>query len=322
MNVIGIVILNYNGAADTIECLTSVLPAAPEGTRVVVVDNASTDRSFEAIFKWLTTYCERCALVFECGRANNSDTNGHVFDVALIRAEKNRGFSAGNNIGIAYLESRGGCRYYWLLNNDTVIATNAVRALTSFADAHSSMGLIGSTIVDYNDRDRVQCAGGALYSRLTTRTRSALAGVMLSTALTSREPAMNYICGAAMLIRREVFADVGYLDERYFLYYEEIDYSRRALTLGHRLGWCRESIVFHKGGATTNAGSKSKSPLSEYHSNLSCLKYIAKFESTSRLVVIAATRLFLKSTFLGFERRWNLYRALMKAYLDFARTLG
>jgi GT2 family glycosyltransferase len=111
----------------------------------------------------------------------------------------------------------------------------------------------------------------------------------------------------------------GLFSPSYFLYYEEIDYARRAAASGYGLGWCRGSIVFHKGGASAGSkigGNARKSVTAEYHSNLSALKYTRKFHP-GILPVAFVSRLCLKVVHAAISHDLRLLRPLFEAYRDF-----
>lgn len=312
---VGVILVNWNGWRDTVECLESLVPAMRGGdVAVVVVDNASTNDSVMQLERWGARIAHELSFGRLVSHAPTKCPN-----IALVVADENRGFAAGNNIGIEVLRAHYACDYYWLLNNDTVIEADAIEALVKFAEARPEVGVIGSTIVEHQERGRIQCAGGAYYDPRTTVNWAALAGCPRDGIEHAREPRMNYICGAAMFMRAALVDHVGLLEEEYFLYYEEIDYARRATSMGYAIGWCRDAIVYHKGGASTG-GNRSrttkKSALAEYHANLSCLKFTRRFEPDS-LRVISATRFALKTGYLLATRQWQLLPTLVRAYVDF-----
>lgn len=316
---VGIVLVNWNGWRDTIACLESLAPALRGGlAQVVVVDNGSTDPSLAELARWGAGRAPTLGLTW--GRAPAEAPPAELPAVTVLAAGANRGFAAGNNAGLRYLRAHAEHAYLWLLNNDATVEPEAVAALVAFADAHPAVGLVGSTIVDHAAPDRIQCAGGAFYDRRLTRNRAALAGHPRSAVAAAGElPRFDYICGAAMFMRATMVDEVGLLDEAYFLYYEEIDYARRAIAHGHELAWCRAAVVHHKGGASTGGNQPRRSALAEYHANLSCLKFTRRFEPRS-FVPVAITRFALKTGYLVAGRQWHLLPTLVRAYVDYFRT--
>jgi GT2 family glycosyltransferase len=300
-----VVVLNWNGWPDTLECLASLRPAV-EGrlARVIVVDNASTDPSVLRIGEWLRAAGGSVAVV-----ADGEALPAQPSDYTLIRSGRNGGFAAGNNLGIA-LALAMGVEYVFLLNNDATVEAESIPALVACADQDPAAAIIGSTLIE--EGGQIKIAGGARYNRLLTISKRALA------AQGNRRGQMNYVAGAAMFIRAEALRKVGLLDEDYFLYFEELDLTERVTAAGFRIGWCAESIVYHQRGRS--AGSRSgvhsrKSSLSEYHSNLSCLIFTHKFYP--RLFWLAAPiRFLLKLAHHLLSFRPALVVPLVRAYHD------
>ncbi|MHB0913505.1 MAG: glycosyltransferase family 2 protein [Armatimonadota bacterium] len=317
------IVLNWNGWVDTIQCLESILPQVLDGmVSVVVVDNASADDSAARIDEWISTASSSHNLNYAKATDESCPGEPHL---ALVRSADNLGYAAGNNLGIEFALEHCTCEFLWILNNDTAVHQAAVTELLKWADTSPETGILGSTLVDYYHRDKVQCAGGAYYSPWSTIYRPALAGADLDQVLRSKERLEpDYISGAAMLLRTEMVKRVGMLNADYFLYFEELDYSRRARCLGYRTGWCPASIVYHKGGAS--AGSRSginekKSTLSEYHSNLSALKYTRTFHP-SLFPIAFVSRFCLKVLHCLAKRNFYLLRPLISSYKDFLLRTG
>lgn len=297
---VSIVVLNWNGWRDTIECLESLSSFTERGEAgVVVVDNGSSDDSVSQLRSWMTK------------QPRSDEAN------VLLEAEQNLGYAAGNNIGIRLALSRPQCEFVWLLNNDTRADPESLPELLRCARAHNDVGAFGSTIADYWRPDITQCAGGARYNALTTLNRSLLAGMPLTKAV-QHEPVLrlDYISGAAMFLRAQAVKRVGLLDETFFLYFEELDYARRLTKAGYSIAWCPDSIIFHKGGSSAgsrSSGREMKSQLSELHSNRSALIY-ARRASPRLFPLIALTRFVLKLLNMAIRGEWYLFRPLLQGF--------
>lgn len=277
---IAVVIVNWNGARDTLACLDSLLgPIEQEKLSVVVVDNGSTDGSCGVITAWAQGRLSSLQVVDAPPQAAGSpvtQTPSRWPFMTLIRSPRNLGFAAGSNLGIRLCLESGLVDWIWLLNNDTAVEEGAVDALLACTAGPKAPGLIGCTIVEFSDRSRVQCAGGFRHRYLIGTGSPAYRGQPLAEVLASPSPRIDHIAGTSMLMRVDMLREVGLLNEEFFLYFEELDYALRAARAGYDSAWCRRSIVAHKGGVS--AGSRSlanrrKTPLSEYHSNLSALKF-------------------------------------------------
>ncbi len=138
---IGVVILNWNGHADTIACLESLVAADPAPARVVVVDNASTDDSVAVLTRW-------------AGRAQLHPT--------MVRSGHNRGFAGGNNLGLEVLARDVAITHSLLLNNDATVEPDFFGEVAAALERSPSAGLLGVTIYEGPGRERVWYAGGRL----------------------------------------------------------------------------------------------------------------------------------------------------------------
>ncbi len=253
-----IIILNWNGWKDTIECLESLFQLDRPSFYVVVCDNASTDGSIEKIKEWargeilagvdnpdlsyLTfppkpkpiPYLELTREEAE-GRTVNVTTQ-----LVLIQNGANLGFAGGCNVGIRYALRDASCRFFWLLNNDTVAESNALSSLLRLMQQRPEVGLCGSLNLSYFSPNKVQAQGGKTYRRWTARVRSEPQFTI--DELTSHPTSIDYVNGASMLASRAFLEEIGLMDESYFLYFEELDWAMRALGK-FQLGYAKESVV-------------------------------------------------------------------------------
>jgi GT2 family glycosyltransferase len=219
-----VIILNWNGKEDTLQCLRSVQEVDYPRYRVLVVDNASTDGSVEAI---------RAAFPA----------------VELLVNDSNLGFAAGNNEGIQYALQRG-ADCVFLLNSDTQVEHTVLAELVRAGEADPEVGL-ASPKVYYLDRPQVIYYAGArqgwlpLLPRLigTGETRSATAG---ERGQVEQLQEVDYVWGQAMFIKRQVIASVGLLDPRFFMYYEDADYCLRAKDAGYKIVCVPQARVWHQ----------------------------------------------------------------------------
>jgi GT2 family glycosyltransferase len=320
-NKVGIIVLNWNRPIDTVECLESLLPYVKQQIATIICcDNGSTDNSLTIIRSWAK---ERFPSPFVNEEwtgddfSQRSKTPGFI----LISVDVNRGYAAGNNIGIRCAIKMGGLDYLWILNNDTVVEKNALPELIAAAESFNSIGIFGCTLVDYDNPEAVQCAGGCRFYPLVTIMKNVFQGKKLYDVLNFKKNIrLDYISGASMFMRSSIPEQIGLLNESYFLYYEEIDYAKRLkIRTNYDIGWCKKSIVLHKGGVSTNRRSKKDSSgswLSNYHENFSTLLYTLN-QHRNLLPVAAPFRLTMKLATLVIFRRWRSFDPLIKAYWDF-----
>jgi len=250
-----IIILNWNGKEDTIECLKSIKGLRYSNYETVVIDNASTDGSVSEI--------------------------EHTFPgITLLESEINRGYAGGNNIGLRYALDHD-ADYVWILNNDTIVHENALGSLIEKIEADSSIGICGSRLIYYHDRETIQALGGGTYNKWLGTTAHVGANEPASIHFNEKEieRRLDYIVGASMLVSDQFLKEVGLLSEDYFLYYEELDWSLRAKGT-FKLGYADSSLVYHKEGASikgNNVKLNSKSRLSDYYQIKNRLKFTWKF---------------------------------------------
>ena len=314
-----VIVLNWNGWPDTLECLDSLTRLESEPESIVVVDNGSTDQSVGCILSWAE---ERFGHV-QVLEYNAAEPEKAVVvpPFLLIRHPANLGFSGGNNSAISWALRQGVFDCIWLLNNDTTVRPDTLGRLLGCAE-QTGAGVVGSTVVHDDRQEVVQCAGGCLYNPLTTVFRPYLSGTSVQEALLEKDPPdLDYIFGASLFVRGEVFARCGLLNEEYFLYYEEIDFCKRVQRAGYTLFWCPEAVVRHKGsssaGKQESAGrEKEKKVFANYHENLSTLLFTWRFYPWL-LPLALLFRFFGKFAVVMVRGDWFLIQPLLMAYFDF-----
>ena len=291
-----IILLNWNGAAVTIDCAESVL--ALEGTpfRLVICDNASADDSVARLREWASGRVGESVSgrphLLELPNEPNAWQHASPAEggVVLIQTGANRGFAGGNNVGIRYGLARGDADFFWILNNDTTVAPNALSALVAKARSDAGFGIVGSTLVYHYRPTHVQVLGGCRFSAWTTRIAPVGWGKTAAEAAVTPESEvesqLDYVTGASMLVSRTFIADVGLMQEDYFLYCEEIDWAergRRSPTRRWKLGFARESVVFHKVGASAETGVSKASTRYFYASKI---RFMKRFYPARTLVIL------------------------------------
>lgn len=236
MAAVYIVVLNYNGADDTLMCLASLSVMRGEDFRTLVVDNGSTDDSLRVLEGWKET---------------------HALDMEIIAVPANLGYAAGNNVGIRRALADETCRYVWLLNNDTLVDPGALDGLLACMRHHPQAGIVGSKLLDFEPPHRHQGMGGLVNRWFATT--SHIGEGELDRGQYDHFPAPDYIGGASCLIPRSCLEVAGMLPEEYFLYMEDVDYSYRVRGCGFRLVLAPESLVYHKQGAGSGTNKQHKS---------------------------------------------------------------
>ncbi|MBI4132468.1 glycosyltransferase family 2 protein, partial [Candidatus Parcubacteria bacterium] len=231
-----ILILNWNGGPDTVTCLDSLKELRYPNFHVIVLDNASSDNSWELFAKY--------------PKPN--------YPLEFIQTGSNLGFGGGNNVGLRKALAEG-TDYVWLLNNDSAVTPEALHALIAAAESNPTIGIAGPLALTMETPARVWFAGGTfnwLKTRGTHRCYGELADDRRAHAPADSAPIdVDYVTGGIMLIKRAVFDDIGLLPGDYFLYYEDADFNTRAAKQSWRRILVPQAVVYHKGSASAKAGS-------------------------------------------------------------------
>jgi len=201
---LSIVIVSFNARADLERCLESLHAATPAlAHETIVVDNHSTDGS--------------------------ADTTGRWKDVSVIENASNVGFAAANNVGIR--ASRG--ELLLLLNGDTVVPAGAIDRLAATLDANPDVAVVGPRLVDANGRPELSF--GKMITPLNELRQKRLARSDAVEQLTRLRQYPDWVSGACLLVRREDAEAVGLLDERFFMYTEDVDFCAAIRARGRRI---------------------------------------------------------------------------------------
>lgn len=218
-----IVILNYNGREVLKNCLLSVFKIDYPDFEIVLVDNNSTDGSFEA------------------AKAGFSKLN-------FIKNEENLGFSAGNNVGIRFALERM-ADYVLLLNNDTQVEKDFLLRLVKIGEKNERIGLLSPLI--FNGYTRQVWFSGGVISWLRMK------AINQKTVKTLDYYESSFLTGCAVLVKKQVFKAIGLLDEDYFLYWEDADFSWRSHQAGFKNVVVTSSWVYHFERSEQNKKNKT-----------------------------------------------------------------
>jgi len=296
------VVLNWRGAADTLACLASLWVMTPPPQRVIVVDNGSDDGSVQTLTAALAAQAS----------------------ARLVALPRNLGFAAGCNAAVAAALAEDDVRFFLFVNNDATLHRNALAAFAADAAMRPDIGLFGATVVDARRPELLQAAGGCRYHPALTMHRPAHAGRPASAAARLPEPRLDYIFGACLLVRREVFDRVGLFDPGYFLYCEELDLCRRATRAGYGLGWTRQAVAIHAGGGSLGRGggtARQQAAFVQYHETASALRCVWRGYRWA-FPAAALFRFWGKLAVLAHRGELHLAGALWAAYRDFFTGQG
>ncbi len=309
MSILDIVIVNWNGGRQLYECVNSVLAHA-EGTAVrpIIIDNGSTDGS--------------------------ADVVEGLPGVEVIRTGQNLGFGAACNIGA----KAGDSPYILLLNPDTRLEANSLSVPLEFMErpVNKNVGICGIQLID--EQGRVSRTS-ARYPTLSRQVSSALGldklpglkgtGVHMGDWDHLKSTTVDHVIGAFYLMRRDVFEYVGGFDERFFVYLEDVDLSKRAYAAGWTIWYLTEAQAFHAGGGTSCQVKVHRLFYSLRSRLLYALKHFPRWQAWVLLAVTNVIEPFTRSAWCllrgdvaGLRHTWAAYRMLWRSMGHILRGEG
>lgn len=231
---VAIIILNWNGKVDTLECLASVSQLDYSNHETVVVDNGSTDDSIEAIARQYP-------------------------DVTVLKTGENLGYAGGNNVGIRWALNRA-ADFVLILNNDTIVARDMLNHLVMTGLLEDQIGLLGPTNYYYSEPSTVWATGAMLAN--PPEYGYTILGNCDADSCWKVAVEVDAIVGSAIIIKKSVFSKIGLFDEKFFLCWEEFDFADRARKAGFKCLFVPESKIWHKIGSSLG---EIASPLRTYY---------------------------------------------------------
>ncbi|WP_303924898.1 glycosyltransferase family 2 protein [Subdoligranulum variabile] len=284
---VGIVISNYNGWQDTVQCLESLQKQTYRNFEIILLDDASTNDSVQQLQKHLTE------------------------NTVFLPQEANSGFAAVNNVGMRRALADG-CDWVLLLNNDTVVAPDFLETLLRETPA----GAVSCPKMLFLDPpDEIWFAGGEL-DRATGKVKH-LGGHEKDGPAFAEKKQVSFITFCCVLLPRQVVEEVGFLDETLFMYCEDVDYCIRLADAGVPLWFLPDARIWHK------AGGSAGGMLSVYYITRNTLYLTCKGKSALQIrartlpVLISGAARYALTKLLG-RKKGRSYGAFRGA-LDFWR---
>lgn len=245
MKKLAVILVNYNGLDDSIECIESIKKSScNDEITVVFVDNSSKVNEAEIIKKQFD-------------------------DVVTIRSEENGGFSAGNNIGIKYA-IRAGFEYIMLLNNDTIIDAQMIARLQEKCEKNT---VTVPQMLYYAEPDKIWYGGG----EINRWTGNAKHKYMNQSNNSEKDEIVTFATGCCMMIHVETLKTVGLLDESYFMYCEDTEFCIRLAQKGIKIKYIPLAKLWHKVSKSTGG---SESSFSLYYITRNRLEYLKKYKES------------------------------------------
>jgi GT2 family glycosyltransferase len=218
-----IVVLTWNGKADTLECLQSLQHLTYSNARILVVDNASEDGTANAV------------------RSSFPATE-------LLVNDSNLRFAQGNNVGLEH-SLRCGADYVLLLNNDTTVDPEFLTRLVEVTQNDRLVGIAGPKIYYYGNPNQIWSAGGKIDWWKGWVSHIGIREIEKNQYDAPRE--VDYVTGCCLLVKREVIDAIGMLDKKFYLYGEDVDWCIRAHQAGFKVVYVPSSHIWHKVSASS-----------------------------------------------------------------------
>lgn len=228
-SIIYVITLNWNGYSDTSELLDSLNQIKIPKIKIIVVDNNSSGNDVELL------------------------ENNYRDYIHLLKSNSNLGFAGGNNIGIKKaLEYNPD--YILLINNDTIVEPDFLSILLDKFNVDKKIGIVAPQINYYDEPKKVWSAGGKISK---FRGSGFAISNKLENEITQTDRYVNFVSGCCMLIKKEVFQNVGVFDEKFFLYTEDTDFCYRVIKFGYKINLSPKAKIFHKVHTSSRANFAS-----------------------------------------------------------------
>jgi GT2 family glycosyltransferase len=258
------IVLNWNGRDDLIECLESLTKVNYPNLEVIVVDNASTDGSVDAMRS--------------------------KFDVTIVENKQNLGFGGGCNSGLAIASGE----YLLFMNNDVIADEEFLTELVNVAESNPKIGIAGPKVYNYYRKNELSSTGGEI---------SLAKGVMREFGAYEEDHGqydkirnVDFVTGCVMLVRKSLIDAIGTFDQQYFIYLDDVDFCMRASRAGFVTMYVPSSKIWHKVSATFGYVS----PLSFYYSLRNRIIFEKKFASDVQKLIFVVYFMYESALFFGY----------------------
>lgn len=345
-----IIILNYNGWADTIECLESVLRNDYPNYQIIVVDNNSPNNSMEYIKAWaeeksdvlvqpdqqlryLSTPPVKKTIPYVYYTREEAEKGGNFelekelehkipegvtskYPLVFIQTGYNGGFAFGNNVGIKYALAKNDFDSVILLNNDTVIEKDTIKNLVKSRLKLGEKAIYGGRIYYYSEPKRIWYDGGHFNEWLGRAVHVNMKKLESEIRNRSEMREVNFITFCYVLIPKYILETIGLLDESYFMYVEDLNYSYRVWKAGYKLYHIPYSKVWHKVGASS--GEEEVSEFSAYwmmRNRVKAIKNLPFFKKISALSFLILSR-FIRYPKWLINRKIKVTLAQLRGFLQ------
>jgi hypothetical protein len=284
---IAIIIVNWKQYELTINCLLSLEKLEYKNFKVIIVDNES---NFEKVNKIKSGFTK----------------------VEVIESKENLGFASANNIGIKYA-IKNKIEYLMLLNNDTEVNKKFLAPLLNSFKNDNLLGAVQPLIMNYNNRAKVWNAGGYL--------NNFFGFPYTNNKIKNKNLQIDWITGCCIVLKTKVIKKAGLIDEDFFAYYEDVDWSLRIKKLGYKLGVVDSSVIFHHGTKSSNNSNfeGNLSPFVHYLNIRNHIYLIKKHGDKFNFIGVVFYqffKIFFYSIYFLLRLRFNKLKMVYNGFID------
>jgi len=261
MKKISVILINYKNSEDTLNCVKSLLSQDYPYVSIIIVDNSEDKKYIEEIYQSLKQEVSNVTLLSE-NESQNFQNMKFQKDIILIKADENRGFSAGNNIGMK-IALKNKTDYIWILNNDTEVEKNTIKEMLNISVKYN-IPVVTCKIKDFYNREKTQYNGNASFYEGRYENSDSI-----------KIP--KFLSGANIFFKANVFDQIGLFDEDFFLYYEDNFIQYKLIENSVPFIYTPFTHIYHKGGSSI--GRYYDTPLSAYYATRNNLLIEKKLRS-------------------------------------------
>ncbi|MBU1372226.1 MAG: glycosyltransferase family 2 protein [Bacteroidetes bacterium] len=287
---VGVILVNWNSFEFTNQCILSLKKCNQEIFDIIVVDNGSNDWS-------------------------NHELKKSHSDVVLIQSETNTGFAGGNNLGIDYALKRD-YTYIMLLNNDTFVEENFLTVLVDYMDQNSDVGIIQPKIFCHHNRKLLWNGGSYYYNWITLPYTKGY--LKPASHEFNRIKEVDWVTGCAFFTRSSILKEVGTLEEKFFIYFEDVDLSFRIKKQGYKLIYHPFSIIYHIAGMSNKSKVKQKegyvNPIVHYLNQRNRIWFIKRYVKWYSLLPTFFYNFFYTAAIMSYFVIFKRFKKLKAVY--------
>ena len=286
---VAIIIVNWKKYDITLTCIESILNSTNSNFKIILVDNESDNKKVKN-FKYRN-------------------------QIEIIQNKKNEGFSKANNIGIDYA-LKNNYNYTLLINNDTLVEKNLIEVLLKTAQA-KNLSVVQPLILNYNGKE-IWNAGG----RINYFFGNFITIKKLGNSLNSSHELTEWLTGCCCLFKTKIFKKIGKLDESFFAYYEDVDFSLRLKKDGYKIGFTSKTHIYHYESFSSISNNSKGGKLSPYIHYLNIRNHILILKKHSDLFnsfgirVYQVYKIISYSIYFIFRLRFTKLNMVYKGLLD------